>query len=221
MDAVIDAVSRFAAEAAPRYAMGGGEPEDLIRGPFERLIYELAAAADLPRPILTGEHRLADDRIRPDFGVSLNDALIGFIELKAPGKGVDPGRYRGHDRRQWQRLACLPNVLYSDGESFALFRSGERVGQIVRLDGAITDGSLAAPDDRLLALVDEFLRWSPIPPRRPRELAQTTARLCRVLRDEILEELTNGDEGLRDLAADWRRVLFPDATDAEFADGYA
>jgi len=29
------------------------------------------------------------------------------------------------------------------------------------------------------------------------------------------------EAGLRDLATDWRRLLYPDATDAEFADGYA
>jgi alkylated DNA nucleotide flippase Atl1 len=43
-------------------------------------------------------------------------ALVGFVELKAPGRGVDTTLYKGHDHQQWERLACLPNVLYSDGQ---------------------------------------------------------------------------------------------------------
>lgn len=221
MSVTTDAVGRFGDSVAERLVAGGGEPEDLLRGPFERLIEELALGTGLSKPILTGEHRLAEDRIRPDYGVKVDDALIGFIELKAPGKGVDTRRYRGHDKRQWERLACLPNVLYSDGEAFALYRDGELAGSIVRLDGDLSSRTLRTSDDKLSALIDNFLRWSPIPPRRPRELARVTARLCRVLRDEIKEELDRGAEGLHDLANDWRRLLYPDAGDLEFADGYA
>ncbi len=47
-----------------------------------------------------------------------------------------------------------------------------------------------------------------------------TARLCRVLRAEV-EELLVTDLGLQALKADWRRILFPTLSDAEFADAYA
>ncbi len=215
------AVSRFGGAVAEKFSIGGGEPEDLLRTPFERLLGDIADMTGIPGMVPVGEHLLAAERIRPDYAVSVGKALVGFVELKAPGKGVDTARYRGHDRRQWQRLACLPNVLYSDGNAFALFRDGERVGKVVRLLGDVTSGDLSAPDDGLLALVDDFLRWTPIPPRRPKELAVVAARLCRVLRDEVKESLDDGVLGLHDLAADWRRLLYPDATDDEFADGYA
>jgi len=48
-----------------------------------------------------------------------------------------------------------------------------------------------------------------------------SAGLCRLLRDEVTEQLAIGTEALTGLAEDWRRLLFPEATDAEFADGYA
>jgi len=215
------AVARFGHAVAEKYAIGGGEPEDLLRTPFEHLLAEVAALAGIAGVVPVGEHLLAAERIRPDYAINVGSALVGFVELKAPGKGVDTARYKGHDRRQWQRLACLPNVLYSDGNAFAVFRDGERVGRVVRLLGDVTSGDLHAPDDGLLALVDDFLRWTPVPPRRPKELAYTAARLCRVLRDEVKESLDEGTLGLQDLARDWRRLLYPDASDEEFADGYA
>jgi hypothetical protein len=41
------------------------------------------------------------------------------------------------------------------------------------------------------------------------------------LRDEVTEQLALGTPALTGLAADWRKLLFPEATDAQFADGYA
>lgn len=41
--------------------------------------------------VLAGEHHLADERVRPDYAVFVSGALTGFVEIKAPGKGVDPG----------------------------------------------------------------------------------------------------------------------------------
>ena len=217
-----EAVRVFGDEVAKRFATGGGEPEDLLRGPFEGLLDRLADLSGIERVVPAGEHHMADERVRPDYAIYASGALTGFAELKAPGKGVEPGRYRGHDRQQWERLACLPNVLYSDGQSFALYRNGERVGSLVRLVGDVeTAGAkLTLTDDTLLSLFGEFLRWAPIPPRKPKELALTAARLCRLLRAEV-EELLVTDESLMSLAEDWRLLLFPEATDAEFADGYA
>lgn len=48
-----------------------------------------------------------------------------------------------------------------------------------------------------------------------------TARLCRLLREEVTEQLGCGSASLTNLAQDWRKLLFPSATDAAFADGYA
>lgn len=160
--------------------------------------------------------------MRPDYSVHVGGALIGFVELKAPGRGVDTSRFRGHDKQQWERLACLPNVLYTDGQSFALYRNGERVGAVARLVGDVeTSGAkLAVDGDSLVTVVGEFLSWQPIPPSQPRELAVIAARLCRLLRAEV-EELLTTEKALEALAEDWRRLLFPEASDSEFADGYA
>src|SRR3984893_17690986 len=56
--------------------------------------------------------------------------------------------------------------------------------------------------------------------RKAKDLAQSTARLCRLLRDEVTEQLSLKSAALTELATDWRKLLFPDATDERFADGY-
>lgn len=73
----------------------------------------------------------------------------------------------------------------------------------------------------MLTLVSDFLGWAPIPPKSPKRLAEVSARLCRLLREEVAEQLHKGNASLTDLFKDWRKLLFPEADDASFADGYA
>src|SRR5262249_10271559 len=73
----------------------------------------------------------------------------------------------------------------------------------------------------LVPLITDFLTWHPIPPKNAKQLAEVTARLCRLLRDEVVEQMERGSPALTSLAADWRKLLFPQADDAHFADGYA
>jgi hypothetical protein len=47
------------------------------------------------------------------------------------------------------------------------------------------------------------------------------APLCRLLRTDVLTALQNRKSNLSLLAADWRKYLFPDADDFQFADAYA
>ena len=170
-----------------------------------------------------GESSVSDLKTRPDYAITVHNALVGFVELKAPGKGADPRKFKDpHDKAQWDRLCSLPNLIYTDGNAFSLWQNGELVGSVVSLIGDIesSGNKLQAPAG-LLSLFANFLSWEPVPPRSAKDLAHTTARLCRLLRDEVTEQLGLGSEALTGLAADWRKLLFPDATDERFADGYA
>ena len=84
-----------------------------------------------------------------------------------------------------------------------------------------TSGSSLQAPPEVLALFDNFFRWEPIPPTTAKELAKVAARLCRLLRDEVAEQLDLQSPALTALAADWRKLLFPEANNAQFADGYA
>src|SRR5262249_4108614 len=73
----------------------------------------------------------------------------------------------------------------------------------------------------LRALITSFLQWTPTAPKSAKQLAEISARLCRLLREEVKEQLEAGNTGLTGLAQDWRHLLFPTADDAQVADGYA
>lgn len=219
-------ISKYGAAATKKLASVAimGEPEEQLRGPLETLIPELAGLAgrDVGKLNVIGETNLADLQTKPDFAVTYDNTLVGFIEVKAPGKGADPRKYKGHDKQQWSKLSALPNLLYTDGQSFSLWVDGQLDGDIVELNGDIESAGagLTAPSS-LLALFDRFLQWNPVSPKRPRQLAEMAARLCRLLRDEVSEQMSNGSPALTSLANDWRDLLFPSASDEQFADGYA
>ena len=224
---VADAVSAFGASLKPKLTSAAiaGAPEDQLRGPLEILIRELAELGGIPPNAthLIGETTLSHLKTRPDYAVTRNNALVGFIEVKAPGKGADPRKFSDeHDRAQWDKLKSLPNLLYTDGNSFSLWRDGKLEGSIVRFDGDVeSSGAKLAAPATLLPLVSAFLGWDPIPPKTAKALAAVSARLCRFLRDEVIEQMALNNPGLTALATDWRKLLFPQADDAQFADGYA
>src|SRR3984893_5598538 len=117
-----------------------GAPEDQLRAPLETLMRDLAELAGLPRDAisLVGESALSHLATRPDYAVTVSNALVGFIEVKAPGKGADPRRFTDeHDRDQWEKLKSLPNLIYTDGSAFSLWRDGKLEGSLVRLEGDI------------------------------------------------------------------------------------
>lgn len=218
------AVGEFGASAKAKLNQGG-QPEDQLRNPIEQLFATLSATCGHPKGAVTliGETSLSDLRTRPDFAVQMNKALIGFIEVKAPGKGADPRKFKDkHDKEQWDKLKALPNLLYTDGNAVSLWQSGALIGEVVKFDGDIeTAGAALTAPVSLLPLIADFLSWQPIPPRSAKELAAVSARLCRYLRDEVIEQLGIHNARLTELKDDWKALLFPDADDAKFADGYA
>src|SRR5229473_4044600 len=170
-----------------------GQPEDQLRAPFEHLIEDVAVLCSLRvgAVVAVGETSQRHLKTRPDYSITVNKALVGFVELKAPGKGANPPRFKDpHDKAQWERLRSLPNLLYTDGNSFSLWQDGKLVGSVLTLQGDIeTAGAKLAPPSGLLLLFEGFLRWKPVSPSSVRDLAHTTARLCRLLRDEVTEQL--------------------------------
>lgn len=229
VDKVAAAVSRFGAAVKPKLQGGIGGPEDQLRGPLERLFHEVADELGV-EIVLIGEASLASLGVRPDYAVKVAGSTAGYLEVKAPGRGV-PTMWapNGHERRQWQQLSLLPNVLYTDGTNWACYRFGELVGGVARLNGDLRRaGDRLAPDgDGFIRVVAEFLLWKPDPPLTITQLVRTAANLCRLLRSEVADTLAREHAGeetsavFTGLAEDWRRLLFPGLTDDEFADAYA
>jgi hypothetical protein len=225
---VAEAVAEFGKAVAPRLRAGVGGPEDQLRGPLEVLLKKVARALGL-RIVTHGEATLSGLGVRPDYVVDVAGVRVGYIEVKAPRKGVPTNwRPNAHDLKQWGKLKALPNVLYTDGAQWALYRSGELVGSIGWLHGdLVSAGHKLRPADReFTRVLREFLYWKPEKPRTIDQLVRAVAGLCQLLRDEVLEILEREKVGesvplFTGLAQDWRGLLFPKLTDKEFADAYA
>ncbi|MGY1972970.1 type ISP restriction/modification enzyme [Nocardia gipuzkoensis] len=229
LDAVAAAVARFGGAVGPRLRRGSGGAEEQLRGPFSDLLYDFASALGVE--ILTvGETPLATLGIRPDFMVDVGGARVGYVELKAPGRKV-PTTWTptAREQQQWEKLALLPNVLYTDGTQWALFRYGERVGEVAHLSGDLrrVDRKLRPADDEFARVVTDFLLWKPDPPRSVQQLVRAVANLCRLLRSEVIDTIGRENTGIErspifsGLAEDWRQYMFPGLSDQEFADSYA
>lgn len=99
----------FGAQAKAKLA-GPGEREALIRTPIEHLLTAAGHAVDVSA-VFHDEVWDEARQVRPDYGVSVGGAVIGYVEEKAPGKSVNPESFHGHDLVQWNRQKNLPNLL--------------------------------------------------------------------------------------------------------------
>src|SRR6266704_2237367 len=157
MDLTIEtAISAFGRAARLKFSnpAATGQPEDQLRAPFEQLLEDAATLCNFRAGavVAVGETSQHDLKTRPDYSITVNKALVGFVELKAPGKGANPLRFRDpHDKAQWERLSSLPNLIYSDGNSFSLWQDGKLTGSVLTLQGDIeTSGAKLAPPPGLL-----------------------------------------------------------------------
>ena len=226
--AIEEAVAEFGAAVRPLLRAKVGQPEASLTAPATRLLQRAATALGL-KSTIHPEASYRDLGVRPDLAVDVGGVRAGVVELKAPGRGIPGDRAwrKAREREQWQRLSALPNVIYTDGQRWGLYRFGVRE-EVAELDGDLyTAGDRLRPvDERLAALLQSFLLWTPDPPRGLAELIRISAGLCHLLRAEVIASLEAERRGRVErlfLAhlADWQEWLFPDLDEAGFADAYA
>jgi hypothetical protein len=167
-------------------------PEAILGAALRDLVRTLAGIRGTPAIDLLDQANTPGIGI-PDFAAKDGPLLLGHIETKQLGVGVYTDRYTGHNRTQWENFRRLPNILYSDGREFALYRSGEPA-ELAPGRRALTSvpvdptrpGALVVTDteiDQLVRLIDIFLAWQPIAPRTLSDLADRLAPLVATLRD--------------------------------------
>jgi len=231
LDAWDEAVSAFGAGAADKLA-GPGDREAAIRSPLEQLIKTTGALSG-KQAVLHDEVRDEDRRVRPDYGVSINKVMIGYIEVKAPGRTINPAEMGGHDLEQWERQRDLPNLIYTNGTDWRYYRDGELVEQAQLTDRALVEiGGDLRSNPQFQAIIRAFVGWSAAPITSVSGLVRAIAPLTRLLRGEVVDQLnaerkrvelgaSEDEQPFTGLARDWRSLLFPQADDETFADGYA
>ena len=214
------ALTEFAAAVRRSAGAAGSLSEEMLTAPCRDL---LSAAAGI---LGAGEFTIVDKARVPGTGypdMSIFNGrgqVIAYVELKAPGKGADPELLTSeHDRRQWERYQLLDNVLYTDGLDWSLYRQGSRRGKVFRLTDDLTKRvrPTSATVRSAAELLSETFSWTPSAVSGPIGLAQSCARYCRMLRDEIAAFGTE----VPGLPPASRQALFPDLADDAFADAYA
>ena len=158
--------------------------------------------------------------------------VVLCMELKTPGKGADPNNFKEEgDKDQWKRYRLLPNVIYTDGNRWSLWHSGQRAGREltvcdnikhvaapVCVDGAgvrelLKQALTWQPPKvgdalwRMSEPLKQALTWQPPKVDDLQKLASTCANYCRMLRDAV-SELPK--DLLEHISSDWSKLLFPD-----------
>ena len=221
--------------AARTSLSGPGQPEAALTRPVADFI---EAAGSLHGWKVSAHEQVSelDQTVRPDFGVRVGQHLVGHVELKAPGISLDPSTYSAssHNGRQWERLSKLPNLLHTNGIEWRLWRYGELVqGPVFVTSTSLKNhqGPFLAPPS-LETMTRSFLDWDPVPITSASRLVEVIAPLAAVLREEVVLAIAAEKRAQRrgvpiesmpftGVAKDWRALLFPSATDVEFADGFA
>ncbi len=198
------------------------QPEDQLKGPVGELLRATGKLTGRDVAWRTEVH--ADDVDgRPDMGATADGLLAGFVELKRPGLGARPEGFTGSNRKQWLRFKALPNLIYTDGSEWSLYRTGE-LKKRVRASDDVLKGAKGVDLESLSGLREllrDFLYWEPIVPNTPEGLAEFLAPLARVLRDEVKTALERKNSNLKSLQKQWGGLLFPEGDEAQFADAYA
>ncbi|NJK31958.1 MAG: N-6 DNA methylase [Deltaproteobacteria bacterium] len=203
-----------------------GDPEERLKLPVSELVTALGSSARR-RVDTTREFRIAGVG-RLDIAVFVEDSLTGVIELKAPGRSINPKTFKSeHDKKQWESYQRIPNFIYTNGHHWMLYQGDDipRCVADVTLNPDVVSRGASAIDPEsakhLAYLVELFLLYKPLVPKNPLELARILAPRCRLLRDAVLSALDAPGSKLRRVADEWRRLLFADVDDAKFADAYA
>lgn len=249
-------IAEFGRQVRENLRVGEGEPEAQLTNPVATLLQDFGALHSMKVVTVretslktAGGGLISEGLVRPDYAIMVDGVLTGYVELKAPSKNIDPASFtkKSHEYKQWQRLRNLPNLLYTNGTEWRLYRYGEPVltstgYDAVHMHGSFSGhGTLSAPD-ALATFFLNFLRWVPAPIQSADQLVETLAPLAALLREEMLlglavQEKTykadqakakkKGEEDfvipppLVGLRKDWRDTLAPSTSNEEFADSFA
>ena len=216
-----EAVEAFAGDVAERFATPvDAQPEAQLTEPVGKLL----RACGEPWNLAVDPHEQV--KVRgigwPDLGVTVGGLLCGYVELKAPDVGARPEGFVDANREQWKRYQALPNLIYTNGSEWSLYRRGERAAR-VRIADDVRGGVRSLDHAKLRALsrlLHGFLQWEPATPDTAHGLAEFLAPIARFLRDEVRDALEGESPALAELRAEWRDILFAEADDAQFADAF-
>ena len=213
---------KFCAELKGQADLTGEVNEDALKPLVSKLLKDFASLNNIDGLKTTTEQHLSDLKVRPDISVYIRGLIYGHIELKNPRVSVDVRTFKSHDKQQWDRLSNLPNLLYTNGREWRLYRWGKLEGDAIefaadpRLEGsAAVDAEIARKlGDRL----SDFLQWQPCTPHEPSDLAEHLALLAQTLRREAEVALQQKNSKVLQLQRELAEFCIPDIKGEDVAD---
>ena len=207
---------------------GDGTALELLLAPRFHVLLETMLAQLLARPPrVLPEYRRAGIG-RPDLAFAhAAQPARAFVELKEPGKALDPRRWRGHDADQFRRFGELPLWALCNFHTLILYRRHALVEQVTVLPAAALDPATAdAVAERLIGRVDsaafmtvlETLALAPAyQPRTAAEMATGLAQAARLVRQVVLDQCRAGAPPALDaVRSEFRETLFAHAAAGGF-----
>lgn len=153
----------------------------------------------------------------PDFKISTDTGIIGYIETKAPHIDLHklPKRDKGQIKRYSERL---DNFILTNYRDFVLYQRGEKVDEVSLLD---EDFNLIESNvEKFNRLIQRFLSFAVPSIKDPESLAHILAKRAMILKDVVLENMGE-DEQLQYLYQAFKEHLMAGMKKSEFADAYA
>lgn len=200
---VIAALERYAKRVRETLRGAATHAELALAPTFKTLIDELLPLVPAGNGLVTVPEYAKADIGRPDLAlVRPGQPPRAFVELKAPGKTLDPSRWRDpHDKRQFVRFRELPTWALANFHGMRLYRRDQLVleTRIVpdrALDPEISDAKAAAliaaapPPHLLLEILGQLAIAEPPSPSNAAQLAQYLAHAARLVRASVLERLS-------------------------------
>ena len=224
---VTDALKRYAAEVRRLRRLDPKATEPALAPAFRELLDDLAGRLPVPAGVQASPEYHQPGVGRPDLALMRTGAPPrAFVELKAPDLPADPTKWKGRNKRQYERLRELACWSACNFHEFRLYHRREATGRSTVVPEACLDP--ATPDERADRLIDEadaapfvdcaqrLLNAAAVAPtaRDAEHLAELTAHSARLVRGVVRERLqdldTSGveDDPLQQVREEFRNVLY-------------
>ena len=162
----------------------------------------------------------------PDYSISKNKAVLGYIEVKDIGDSDLEGKKE--NKEQFNRYKkALPNLIISDYLRFYIYQNGELIEKMTLAN--IEEGKIIANEQDFALFnnsIKNFTTFVSQSLTQPAQLAKLMAGKAKLLESIIHKSLlsdehTQADDSLKDQYEAFKSNLIHDLSEQDFADVYA
>jgi len=202
-----------------------------LRTAFENYINEFIEEAKLQKFNVLHEGKRIGNFGVPDFRISFNDSMLGYIETKKTDENLDK-ILKSEQIKKYKELSN--NLIITNYLDFVLVKIDEKGIETVFRETLCYLSDIEnkkfkldnEKSEKVEKLLVNFFSQAPKGISTPKDLALALAVRCKNLKDFINDELTrqneqNEEERLYDLYNAFKDNIFTELTISEFSDAFA